>query len=45
VPLRNLHATILHPFGLDPDRLVYPHAGLRREADRRRGARDAAARP
>jgi uncharacterized protein (DUF1501 family) len=28
VPLRNLHATILHLFGLDSSRLVFPHAGL-----------------
>lgn len=28
VKLRDLHATILHLFGLDPDRLTFPHAGL-----------------
>jgi len=28
VPLRNLHATILHLFGLDPNRLTFVHAGL-----------------
>lgn len=28
VPLRDLHATILHLFGLDPDRLRFMHAGL-----------------
>jgi hypothetical protein len=28
VPLRNLHATILHLFGLDPERLTFQHAGL-----------------
>ena len=28
VPLRNLHATILHLFGLDPERLTFMHAGL-----------------
>jgi hypothetical protein len=28
VPLRDLHATLLHLFGLDPDRLHFLHAGL-----------------
>jgi uncharacterized protein DUF1501 len=28
VPLRDLHATILHLFGLEPDRLTFLHAGL-----------------
>lgn len=28
VPLRNLHATILRLFGLDPQRLTFNHAGL-----------------
>lgn len=28
VPLRDLHATILHLFGLDADRLTFRHAGL-----------------
>jgi hypothetical protein len=28
VPLRDLHATILHLFGLDPDRFRFQHAGL-----------------
>lgn len=28
VPLRDLHATILHLFGLDPDGLRFMHAGL-----------------
>ena len=28
VPLRDLHATILHLFGLDPQRLTFTHAGL-----------------
>ena len=28
VPLRDLHATVLHLFGLDPDRLRFLHAGL-----------------
>jgi len=28
VPLRNLHATILHLFGLDPERLTFKNAGL-----------------
>jgi uncharacterized protein DUF1501 len=28
VPLRDLHATILHLFGLDPDRLRFMNAGL-----------------
>jgi hypothetical protein len=29
VPLRDLHATILHLFGLDPEQLSFPHAGLK----------------
>ncbi len=29
VPLRNLHATILHLFGLDSEKLSFMHAGLR----------------
>jgi uncharacterized protein DUF1501 len=28
VPLRDLHATVLHLFGLDPERLSFFHAGL-----------------
>jgi hypothetical protein len=28
VPLRDLHATVLHLFGLDPQRLTYLHEGL-----------------
>ncbi|MET0413220.1 MAG: DUF1501 domain-containing protein [Polyangiaceae bacterium] len=28
IPLRDLHATILHLFGLDANRLTFPHAGL-----------------
>jgi hypothetical protein len=28
VPLRDLHATILHCLGLDPERLVYRFQGL-----------------
>jgi len=28
VPLRDLHATILHLFGLDPQRLTFTHTGL-----------------
>jgi hypothetical protein len=28
VPLRDLHATVLHLFGLDPQRLTYFHEGL-----------------
>ena len=28
VPLRDMHATVLHLFGLDPDRLRFQHAGL-----------------
>jgi len=28
VPLRNLHATILHLFGLDPEKLLFMNAGL-----------------
>jgi uncharacterized protein DUF1501 len=28
VPLRDFHATVLHLFGLDPDRLRFSHAGL-----------------